>query len=65
MQSPEVQSPKMPCWKKQRFRTEDAVKRGRKARKQNEGLRKGAKRLYYYKCPHCGGWHLTRMKQEK
>ena len=23
------------------------------------------KQFYYYKCLNCGGWHLTKIKQEK
>lgn len=44
------------CLRKRRYWTRSGAERVRALREPVEGVP-----LYAYECPHCGGWHLSRM----
>lgn len=49
------------CWPHGKIRYRDS-KDAKKARRDRES--KGAPNLRVYRCPHCGGWHLTSQRKD-
>lgn len=49
------------CAKKMRYFTERAAKGALRVRLTSE--RERPEELHHYRCPHCNGWHLTKMRQ--
>lgn len=48
------------CGRKKKFYTSKTAKKAIQTIKNQTG-----RQFYYYRCLNCGGWHITKIKQEK